>query len=93
MQFSQYIIVYDISSNKERRAVDKILKSFGFRVQKSVFVCTLRRRDREVLRKKLEALEIETGGVIIYPIRKERPPIIIGENDYKDIDSEIAFVV
>ncbi len=40
---SDYAIVYDISDDKERGKVDKILKGFGFRVQKSVYECMLKK--------------------------------------------------
>jgi len=36
-----YIVTYDISSNKLRRKVDKALKNYGIRIQKSVFACSL----------------------------------------------------
>ena len=34
-----YIICYDVSDNRDRYRVVKILKGFGRRVQKSVFEC------------------------------------------------------
>ena len=34
---ADYAVVYDISSDKEREKVDKLLKGYGFRIQKSVF--------------------------------------------------------
>ncbi|MBU0567270.1 CRISPR-associated endonuclease Cas2 [bacterium] len=46
---ADYAIVYDISSDSERARVDKTLKGFGFRVQKSVFECRLNRRGRNEL--------------------------------------------
>lgn len=38
---SDYAVVYDISCDKERARVDRTLKDFGFRVQKSVFECRI----------------------------------------------------
>lgn len=46
---SDYAVVYDIASDAERSRVDKTLKSFGFRVQKSVFECRLTKKGKEEL--------------------------------------------
>lgn len=43
-----YAVVYDISSDKERAKVDRILKGFGFRIQKSVFECRLSRKGKKI---------------------------------------------
>ena len=42
---SDYCVIYDISDDSERRKVDIILKGYGFRIQKSVFECRMRKRD------------------------------------------------
>ena len=67
---SDYAVVYDISSDKERRRVEKILKGFGFRIQKSVFECRLNKKGKEELIKKLENLEIKTGFVKMYRLEQ-----------------------
>ena len=36
-----YLVSYDITSNKLRRKIEKALKNFGQRMQKSVFLCVL----------------------------------------------------
>jgi len=36
-----FAVCYDLSDDRERRRVDKLLTGFGFRVQKSVFECRL----------------------------------------------------
>ncbi|MBN2717705.1 MAG: CRISPR-associated endonuclease Cas2 [Deltaproteobacteria bacterium] len=36
-----YVVCYDISDNRRRRRLDKLLKGFGRRVQESVFECDL----------------------------------------------------
>ena len=46
---SDYAVVYDITSDTERGKVDKVLKGFGFRIQKSVFECRLNKRGRNEL--------------------------------------------
>lgn len=61
-----YVFAYDISLNTERVKVDKVLKEYGFRVQKSVFECMLSETDREKLIKKLAALNLKSGFVKVY---------------------------
>jgi CRISPR-associated protein Cas2 len=47
------LIAYDISSNKRRNRISTLLKSFGFRIQYSVFEATLSRDSLKTLREKI----------------------------------------
>ena len=49
-------ISYDISSTKARNKVVKLLESYGFRVQKSVFEVQLNKRQYKILKKKLSSI-------------------------------------
>ena len=51
----QYMVLisYDISSNKRRNRISTLLKSFGFRIQYSVFEATLSRDSLKTLREKI----------------------------------------
>jgi CRISPR-associated protein Cas2 len=88
-----YAVVYDISSDRERARVDKILQGFGFRVQKSVFECMLTRKDRNQLVERLEKLELETGFVKIYRLIYSSKNSIIGRQEKPGIDHGAAFIV
>jgi CRISPR-associated protein Cas2 len=44
------LVAYDIAQARRRRRVAKALDGVGERVQKSVFLCELRTRDRSALR-------------------------------------------
>jgi len=90
---SDYAVVYDITCDRERARVDKILKGFGFRVQKSVFECRLDRRGKEELIQKLEALNIETGFIKIYRLEYSSRRHVIGQKEPDDIDDGPAFIV
>ncbi|KKO19836.1 MAG: CRISPR-associated endonuclease Cas2 [Candidatus Brocadia sp.] len=61
---SDYAVVYDITSDAKRERVDKVLKGFGFWVQKSVFECRLNKRGRDELIGRLEGLHIKTGFIV-----------------------------
>jgi CRISPR-associated protein Cas2 len=54
---TMYIVVsYDITSNRRRRRVDKALKGYGERVQKSVFECRISEPQYLELKERLRTL-------------------------------------
>lgn len=65
---SEYAVVYDVSDDRERRRLDRLLCGFGFRVQKSVFECRLTRAGLTALLRGIEALKLETGSVRLYRV-------------------------
>jgi CRISPR-associated protein Cas2 len=88
-----YAVVYDISSDRERAKVDRVLKGFGFRVQKSVYECRLDRRGKKELIRKLEALQVRTGFIKIYQLEYQWKPAVIGKEQAPGPDEGPAFVV
>ncbi len=90
---SDYAVVYDITANGERRRVEKVLKDFGFRIQKSVFECRMDRRAKEELIGVLEKLNLKTGFVKIYRLEYSWKNCVVGEQKKKNIDDEPAFIV
>ena len=88
-----YVIVYDISDNRERHKVSKTLEGYGFRVQKSAFECLLSRSGRNRLQDKLFSLNIKTGFVTIYQISANAQKIDIGKVPENNIDEGHAFIV
>lgn len=67
-RFGEFVVVYDISSDAERVRVDKVLKNYGFRIQKSVFECKLNEAMKRKLLRDLVRLNIKTGFVKIYEL-------------------------
>lgn len=64
-----YIIAYDISNDKRRTKVHKILSGFGEWTQYSLFECFLDKRDLVRLRARLDdVLEPEEDSVRLYPV-------------------------
>jgi CRISPR-associated protein Cas2 len=88
-----YAVVYDISDDKERRKVDKLLKGYGFRIQKSVFECRLIRRTREELIRRMEKLDIKTGFVKLYRLEYATKNQSIGGVIHQSPDAGNAFIV
>lgn len=73
-----YIVAYDISDNKERAKVDKVLHNFGFRVQKSVYECRLTRAGKKQLLGQLENLALNRGiSVVMRCSVKKLPKLVI----------------
>ena len=90
---ADYAVVYDISQDRERARVDKILKGFGFRIQKSVFECRLDKRGKQELIRKLENLKIKTGFVKVYRLEYQNKSETIGDKKKDTIDDGAAFIV
>lgn len=91
-QAGEYAVVYDVSNDRERYRVDKVLKGFGFRAQKSVFECRLTRADRRALIVALELLKLKTGSVKMYRVYGGTEPAVIGM-PMADPDGEFAYVL
>jgi len=86
-----YAVVYDITDDKERRKVDRVLTGFGFRVQKSVFECRMGRGDKALLTGQLTRLELKTGTVKMYRVYAGVATVVIGQPSSSP-DDEPAYV-
>ena len=75
---ARYLVAYDISDNRERYQVDKLLQGFGFRRQKSVFECRLTLSMLGRLRGALTELALATGFVLIERLAQDSQRIAFG---------------
>lgn len=91
--FDDYAVVYDISDDIERNRVQKVLKNFGFRIQKSVFECRLDKKSKKELIEKLKELKIETGFVKMYKLEFYFTPTVIGDRAPESEDDNCAFII
>ncbi|RLB69052.1 MAG: CRISPR-associated endonuclease Cas2 [Deltaproteobacteria bacterium] len=91
--YRKYLVVYDVSDDRERHRVSKTLEGYGFRIQKSAFECSLTRSGKERIIERLKALEIETGFVNIYQVHANARVISIGLVPEHDPDGDHAYVV
>lgn len=73
-----FAVVYDISDDRERRRVDRVLQGFGFRVQRSVFECRLTPGAQRKLRNQLDLLGLKTGFVRLYRVLGTAPAATVG---------------
>lgn len=88
-----YAVVYDITCDRERRRVDKVLKGFGFRIQKSVFECRMNRKGKMELIERLDKLQLKTGFVKIYRLEYSSRNEVVGDRKGESIDEGYAFVL
>jgi len=65
----KYALCYDIIDNRRRRGVSKIMESYGYRVQKSVFEAFLSRSDLDELKKRIQrVISAKEDQVRIFPL-------------------------
>jgi CRISPR-associated protein Cas2 len=92
-RFAPYIVAYDIGDDHERSNVDKVLRGFGMRVQKSVFECRLTRRQAEKLTTHIATLQVQTGFVLVYRLSDVGEPRVFGNRPHVfACDDDAAFV-
>ena len=68
------LITYDISSDKRRNKIDKLLSSYGFRVNYSVFELEVTKSKYRVIIETLEDMMSERDSVRIYHHDKATVP-------------------
>ena len=90
---ADYAVVYDITSDAERRRVNKILKGFGFGIQKSVFECRMNKKWKDDLIEVLKKLDIQTGFVKVYRLEYSSQNCVIGKTEDTDVDNGCVFIV
>ena len=91
-QPGDFAVVYDITNDRERGRVDKILLGYGFRVQKSVFECKLGKGACQRLLNELNALNLQTGYVYLYRLQHGAKRLAAGKPPPHP-DAELAYIV
>ena len=82
-----YVISYDITENRSRYRVMKLLKGCGFHVQKSVFECILSEKQLTTLLKKLTRyVDEETDSIRVYRLcgECEKQAQVIGRGEVSE---------
>lgn len=89
-----YVAVYDVSEDRERDRVAKVLEGFGMRVQYSAFELRLTPATRQTLLRRLAALELKSGFLYLYRRAGHRDRTAVGEAPADPLDeSRHAFVI
>lgn len=85
------LIIYDISDNKRRVKMAKLLESYGYRIQKSAFEALIGKRKLNVLVNSIEVLISKEDCVKIYILKGNCETYTWG--NLKDIEEdEILFI-
>ncbi|MCP5517575.1 MAG: CRISPR-associated endonuclease Cas2 [Verrucomicrobiales bacterium] len=83
---ASYVAVYDVSEDRERDRVAKVLEGFGMRVQYSAFELRLTPATRQTLLRRLEALELKSGFLYLYRRAGHRDRTAIGQAPADPLD-------
>ena len=88
------LITYDISSNKRRNKIDKLLSSYGDRVNYSVFELKVKKHDMKKLIPKLKELMGKDDSIRIYRLTYEtiQSALELNKNRNRPFESDISYV-
>ncbi len=67
----ELLVMYDISNDRKRTKVEKLLSSYGVRVNYSVFECMVTKTELKRLTEKLKNLTDKKDNIRIYILNKE----------------------
>ena len=73
------LIIYDISDNKKRRQMVKVLESYGVRVQRSAFEAILKPSQYKKMLRKIALIPEEQDSVRVYKIQKTSSVDVFGK--------------
>lgn len=91
-----YIISYDISDNKRRNKIFKLLKAYGRHCQYSLFECEISEKRYKKLYRELVLLMEgeEQGNIRVYDLCKScsKNITVIGISDQRTVDDEAGII-
>ncbi|WDC85200.1 CRISPR-associated endonuclease Cas2 [Caloramator sp. mosi_1] len=88
-----YVISYDISKDRTRNKVSKVLEGFGQRVQYSLFECRLNNTQLQTIKMKLlKLIDNKEDSIIIYKLTPEAQRFIEYLGIKKNYKEDIFYV-
>ena len=85
------LIIYDISENKRRNNMVKILNKYGFRVQKSAFEAIIRPNKYKKLLNELKRIPDTNDSVRVYKIQGKGTVEVFGK-DFSIEDENLVII-
>lgn len=73
-----YIVAYDITDDRERRRVNRILDGYGHGVQRSVYVCHISKAQARRMVADLKKLNLQSGFLLSWKLQDHVMPEQIG---------------
>lgn len=86
------LVIYDIINNKKRNKLAKLLKGYGFRIQKSAFEAKISSSKYRKLLKELEAFGSAEDCIRVYKIIGNGQVVTIGK-PRANIDIEDVIII
>jgi len=88
------LITYDVSSDKRRNRIDKLLSSYGERVNYSVFELKIKKRDVKKLKSKLKEFMGKDDSIRIYQLNYDAIASALELNEQRSnpFESEASYV-
>ena len=87
------VVAYDITDDRRRNKIAKILSKFGTRVNYSVFECMLTDKEFEKLRSDIEKkINVKEDGIAYYPICLKCHSKIKYRLSYERVHEEVTVV-
>lgn len=80
------LVIYDITDDKKRLKIAKILKSYGYRIQKSAFECNVNEKNFKVMKEDLLELVGFSDLLKIYKLNTMVEITTYGDCDIPDED-------
>lgn len=71
-------MAYDITDDRERRKVSRVLDGFGFSVQRSVYLCHIQSEQARRMLTALKALDVKSGFILSWKAPDSSMPERIG---------------
>lgn len=87
------VIIYDISDNKRRNEMGKLLKGFGQRVQRSSFECSLSIKQYNKLIRQIDRFAQRDDLIRVYRLSGRTQVKIWGERKCWDEEEDIIFII
>ena len=87
---NELIIFYDISNDKIRTKIVKLLDSYGIRIQKSVYSLNVSNMQYKEIKRKLNYYTINTDSVIILELKVYKK-IVFGTYVENDFEKDMIF--
>ena len=86
------VIIYDLSDNKRRNELAKLLKGFGQRVQRSYFECILSTKQYNRLIRQIDRFAQSDDLIRVYRLSGRTQVKIWGERDCWDEEEDLIFI-
>ena len=84
------LMIYDVVDNKKRTKLAKLMKSYGFRVQKSAFEAKISNKKYKKLMAEIQPFISQEDSIRIYKIRGEGAVTIYGISE--DFDDDFIII-